>query len=271
MSAATGAGCGKVWQVPNSESTYRCKSCGGAVQARKKIEPVAESSEPPEVEFSPEAGDDRDSGPSPDSASDEAAAPVQSPKAVPDPRREAALKRKGIRERAARGQVLSERKGKLAKAGSWIMVLAVLFVIGGTFMGFLAQSQGEDALRALMQLDQKTLLLHPETAQQVTVAAFIEEIEPRIRAETRLTFILNYVLAAIMGGLYFWGRKSPLAAMITAICVYAVVIVSNAVADPKTIAQGLIIKVIFFSVMFAGIRAALAQNADAQTAMRRRR
>ena len=69
------------------------------------------------------------------------------------------------------------------------------------------------------------------------------------------------ILSGIMIGLFFWGRKAPLPAIITALCVYLVVIVVNAVIDPSTIVQGIVLKVFFFLAMIAGIKAALVEQA----------
>jgi len=64
-----------------------------------------------------------------------------------------------------------------------------------------------------------------------------------------------------MVALYKWAHKSPLPAATTALCVFLAVIALNAVVEPASIMQGLIIKIIFISVMIACIKAALSERA----------
>jgi hypothetical protein len=79
-----------------------------------------------------------------------------------------------------------------------------------------------------------------------------------VRSETRAVFITNYVLALVMLGLWWWSRRSPMPAMVSALCVFLVVIAANAIVDPATLYHGIIIKILFIAVLIAGIRAAAA-------------
>jgi hypothetical protein len=73
---------------------------------------------------------------------------------------------------------------------------------------------------------------------------------------------VNGVLAAIMVGLALWSRRSPLPAVIVATATYVVVIVTNGIADPATLGQGWIVKLIIILFLFRGIKAALALRAS---------
>lgn len=74
--------------------------------------------------------------------------------------------------------------------------------------------------------------------------------------------VLNWFLASIMLGLWFWAKKAPLPAIIVAAGVYGVVIVINTIVDPKSISQGIAIKVMTIMFFFNGIKSALeAKNA----------
>jgi hypothetical protein len=78
-----------------------------------------------------------------------------------------------------------------------------------------------------------------------------------LRWEAWGVLLTNAVLAAVMAGLALWSRRSPLPAVIVATATYAVVIVFNAIMDPKTIGQGIFVKIIVIGLFVKGIKAAL--------------
>jgi hypothetical protein len=70
--------------------------------------------------------------------------------------------------------------------------------------------------------------------------------------------IVSMILAALMAALAIWARKAPLAALVVATATYGVLIVTNAIIDPRTIAQGLILKIVIVALLIRGIKSALA-------------
>ncbi len=66
------------------------------------------------------------------------------------------------------------------------------------------------------------------------------------------------VLSGIMAALAFWSRKAPLPAVLVATAVYFALIVLDAIYDPKTLTQGLPLKLLFIVLLVRGIKAALA-------------
>lgn len=78
-------------------------------------------------------------------------------------------------------------------------------------------------------------------------------------AATKMAILIVYlILAAIMGALAMWARKAPLAALVVATATYCVLIVTSAILDPTTIAQGIILKIIIITLLSRGIKSALA-------------
>jgi hypothetical protein len=88
-----------------------------------------------------------------------------------------------------------------------------------------------------------------------------QELREALEWEPKGVLIMNLVLAAIMALLAWWGRRAPLAAVLIATATYAVVIVANAIQDPATLPQGLIVKIIIIAFLVKGIKAALALRA----------
>lgn len=154
--------------------------------------------------------------------------------------------------------VEADRRGRVRKASKWLVALSVIFAIYGTGYGLYARSQASDAKARLAELDD-------DQSFEVEGKSYtVGELEKQIDREVYLLFGLNYFLALVMFALYLWSRTSPFPAMVTGLCVYLAVIVLNAAFEPKTLAQGLILKFFFISAMLAGIKAAL-QERDSKT------
>ena len=106
-------------------------------------------------------------------------------------------------------------------------------------------------------MDPTALYTTPINGRQYTVG----ELRKQLEWEPWGILAVNFILAAIMIGLSFWARRSPLPAVLIATATYAVVIVANAIVDPATIGQGMIMKIIVIGLLVKGIRAALALRA----------
>ena len=75
--------------------------------------------------------------------------------------------------------------------------------------------------------------------------------------EEPLVLWINLALAAIHGGLWHWGKSNLLPAAISALVLFISVHLLNAVLDPTTIAQGILIKGIFIVVLARAVSAGL--------------
>lgn len=149
---------------------------------------------------------------------------------------------------------MAEHMKQVRAARQTIMVLAVMFVLGGVLMFFVAQGTTEKALSNLSALDANMIYPEPVQGQTVTVGKLRELVE----AEPRRVLFLNVFLAGLMGGLWMWAKKSVLPAMLVALAVFATVHVASAMMDPKTIVQGIYIKIFAIVALTRGVRAALA-------------
>lgn len=136
-------------------------------------------------------------------------------------------------------------------------VLAWLFLISGVIMFFVGRSQANAALEKLSALAPDALIPGTPAGESFTVAA----LRTQLAWEPWAVLIVNVILALVMAILFFWGKKSPLAAVLIATATYAVVIVVGGIVDPATIAQGLIIKIFIVAMLVKGIRAGLELRA----------
>lgn len=133
-----------------------------------------------------------------------------------------------------------------------IKILAVLFIVFGFVMYFVSKGQADATLLQLQAAD-------PGSTYDINGKTYtLEELRSALVWEPRSFLIVNLVLAAIMGVLAVWGEYAPLGAVLVATATYGVVIVANAIADPATLAQGVVVKIIIIVFLVRGIKAALA-------------
>ncbi len=140
------------------------------------------------------------------------------------------------------------------KATGAITALAVIFVLSGIVMFWLAKSHAEAPLEKLSHMSAEAIYPAAINGVSYTVGA----LRDRIIWESRSVLIVNLILAAVMGSLAVWGKRAPLPAVIIAAATYAVVIVTNAIISPASIAQGVYMKIVIIGFLYRGIKAALA-------------
>lgn len=145
-------------------------------------------------------------------------------------------------------------RNNLRKATRAIAWLALLFVVSGVLMFFMANQQADKALANLASLDANAIYPKQINGHTYTVA----ELRKQIVWDAHSILIVNGILAAVMAGLAVWGRRAPLPAILIATATYAVITVTNAIIDPTTIGQGVIVKFIVIGLLVRGIKAALA-------------
>ena len=75
--------------------------------------------------------------------------------------------------------------------------------------------------------------------------------------ENGLVMGVNFALALIQTGLWFWAKSSLLPAAVTSLVLFVTVHLASAVIDPSTIVSGIFIKVVFVMVLLQTIRAGL--------------
>jgi len=101
-----------------------------------------------------------------------------------------------------------------------------------------------------------TMLFVVAVLQLAGVALLYVLLEGKVSADDLRTLVVaNVVLAAIFGGLGVWARSSPLPAAIVGLVLYLTVHAFAAVADPTSIVQGIIVKIIIIAGLVKAIQA----------------
>lgn len=144
---------------------------------------------------------------------------------------------------------------KLVKdATGAIKVLAALFLIFGILMFFVVKGQADSVLVKMEGMEPGAAFPTKIEGQTYTVG----EMRKQLAWEPWGILIVNLIVAAIMIGLVFWSKRSPLPAVMVAAATYIVVVVVGAIVDPATLMQGWIVKIIIIAYLLKGIKAALA-------------
>lgn len=134
-----------------------------------------------------------------------------------------------------------------------IIVLAVIYAVFGTILYFSMQGQTEIALENLAEFQDDEIL---QPVDGVTYTA--GEMRKLVIWEHRGVLVVNLILCALMLVLAWWSKAKPLPAILIATAIFAVVQVLGAIIDPKTLAQGIIVKIIIVAVLVRGIKGALS-------------
>lgn len=150
-----------------------------------------------------------------------------------------------------------ENQKNVKSATSAIRVLAVLFAFAGIVMFFATKGNADTALAKLQGMDPGAMYPTAIQGRNYTVG----ELRKQIAWEPWGVLMVNSIVAAIMLVLSIWSTRSPLPAVLIATATYVVVIVAGAIADPATLGQGVILKIIIIAFLAKGIKAALALRA----------
>jgi hypothetical protein len=143
------------------------------------------------------------------------------------------------------------------EATNAIKVLAVLFAFTAAVDFAISRAKAGVALSDLEGLDAGADYPVPHGGIKYTVGA----LRDHLLWEQWSALVINLILVAVMTGLAIWGKRAPLPAVLVATATYAVVNVANAIRDPATIAQGLLLKLVIVLFLAKGIKAGLALRA----------
>lgn len=143
------------------------------------------------------------------------------------------------------------------EATNAIKVLAVLFAMTAAIDFAISRAKAGVALSDLKGLDARAE--YPVALDGITYT--VGALRDHLLWEQWSALVINLILAGVMTGLAIWGKRAALPAVLVATATYAVVNVANAIRDPATIAQGLLLKLVIVLFLAKGIKAGLALRA----------
>jgi hypothetical protein len=146
-----------------------------------------------------------------------------------------------------------EIEASVKKASKWILAVGFMFILFGSIMGLMQKSTTDKALANLVQYEDSMTWSVPINGKTVTVG----ELKRMVNFEYYSVFGVNYFLAIVMFVIYRWSKKAPFPAFVTALSIYVGVMVLSAIVDPKSIIQGIIVKIAVIAALTNGIKAAI--------------
>lgn len=150
--------------------------------------------------------------------------------------------------------VASARAKKVASASVWMLVIAIMQILFGAFLGFSNSKQADAAVANLAQFEAEEIV--EAAGEQYVVSDLLAQVE----RERLQGFVVPIGLGLVFLGLYFWGRRAPVPAITTALLLFVTVHTIEAVIDPVTILRGIVLKLFFVAGLVGGLKAALAQR-----------
>ena len=149
-----------------------------------------------------------------------------------------------------------ENAAKIGKARKWLFAIALLTMLTGVIFYFIQKSEVEK------QIDQA----------RIQVAGIPpDELDERFKAATGMTWqeaidhdrgmvnmllAVNLALGALYLVLWWWAKRKPLPAAVIALLLFITTHVINAVMQPESIYQGILVKILFTLALVRAITAA---------------
>ncbi len=146
---------------------------------------------------------------------------------------------------------------KVDTARKWLVAVGLLTWVSAVIIYFMQSSQVEDEIRQVetqlrnMPAEQRDALFKQNAGMTY------EEAIAHDRGQVKLLLVINIVLGVIYLGLSFVAKKHALVATVIALLTFVTVIAVSAVLEPKTLYQGIFIKVAFVAALVSAVQAAV--------------
>jgi Na+/melibiose symporter-like transporter len=145
---------------------------------------------------------------------------------------------------------------KIGKARKWLLAISILTFVTGLILFAIQRSEVEKQIR---EAETQIANIDPATRDAIfkeKIGMTWDQAVKHDRGQVKLLLGIYIALAAIYLGLFFWARRNALAATVTALILFITVHAISAVLDPKTLYQGIIIKILFVAALSTAISAA---------------
>ena len=157
-------------------------------------------------------------------------------------------------ELKGRVEVLSEMRDTIG-----LIMLEQGVDIAGPFTDAQFQAALDEVEKQISQAETQIAGIDPvqrdELMKQQTGMTW-DEAKAHDRGQVNLLLFVNIGLSIVYFGMWIWAKRNALAASVTALLLFITVIVVNGVYDPKTLPQGIIVKIFFIGALAKAISAA---------------
>ena len=158
-------------------------------------------------------------------------------------------------------QLSIEAQSTLGGARKWLMAISIITLVSGFIFYAIQRSDVEDQIRSA---ETQTAGMDPAQRDAImmqTAHMTWDEAVAHDRGQPRMTLFVNAGLAFFYLCMWFWAKKNALGATITSLLVFITVIAVSAVLDPKTLAMGIVVKILFIAALARAITVARQERA----------
>ncbi len=149
-----------------------------------------------------------------------------------------------------------DREAAYRRARKWLVAVSILTLATGIIFYAIQKSDVEDQIA---KAEHATAGMDPDVrdaAMKAKIGMTFQQAIDHDRGQVNLLLAVNIGLAAFYLGMYFWAKRNARAATVTALLMFITVIVVNAAVDPKTLGQGIIVKIFFIAALAKAIQVA---------------
>ena len=140
------------------------------------------------------------------------------------------------------GSLVDDQHEKhIKRARGAIMVVAVITIIAAVVFWFLLENE-----IAKIEADPNMYVLQDVVAQR------------------RIMIGATFAIGVIFLALFFWAKSNPFGAALTAFIIYVTNIIVNAGIEPKTLPQGIILKIVIIVLLLNGVKSGLAYKKETE-------
>lgn len=152
-----------------------------------------------------------------------------------------------------------ERDARIGRARTWLIWISAITLVSGFVFWAIAKSDCEDQIRTA---EAQVLTMDTEARDAIVMPTGMtwKQTKDHARGLVTLMLLINIGLAGAYLGMWFWARRNPLKATVTALGLFVTVIVVNGVYEPSSLYQGFIVKIFFILALSKAISAALEER-----------
>jgi hypothetical protein len=154
-----------------------------------------------------------------------------------------------------------EADRKLGVARKWLLAISILTLASGFVFYAIQKGEIEKQIR---DAEAQTSGMDPELRDRLfkeQIGMTWDEAVAHDRGMVTMTLVVNLVLAVLYLGMWIWARTNALAASVTALLLFVTTIGVSAVLEPKTLAQGILVKILFLAALAKAISAGYEERA----------
>lgn len=149
-----------------------------------------------------------------------------------------------------------ENLQKIGKARKWLLAVAIITFVAGLIFFAINKDEVEKQIdQARLQVAGMDPVELDRRFKQAVGMTFQEAID-HDRGMVNMMLAINLGLAAVYMLLWWWAKRKPLPASIIALLLFITTNVINAVIQPSSIYQGLLLKIFFTLALVRAIYAA---------------